>query len=1096
MSISTPEFLQQALILGLTPGSVGPGSNAFKFVQQTSNFTVQPTDSNTIFIVRPGTAAQITVTLLSSASYPANFVFGVAQDYNSSTQEVLITPNAADTINFNKVLGLGRSQGVLLALDGNNNWTNVSSTSGGPSLPIVVDAGHTYTLQAKDNAAFVFTPTDTTARTVTLPNNAALDVESFWAVIQNPSTTPATIASSDTIEGPTSIPANSAAIIYKRVYGSPNTWTVLIFGGSAASGNFGFSAIKNISALSYTATVADLGTLLVFSNNGGPSLTIPAGLGTAPKGFGVLCTGAKNMTLVASGITLIGSATILPNVLTFLNEYATNVYQVSGFRSNFVTNNGVATINIGTDTSYSIVEPVAAVYQMIDAANTYDIFLQQMDISTLVPGDQILIYNLTSFNATLKFSTGDLATVIQPFKYVKVYITDVSTPRGSADVFLYGTAASANLTDGTQPTVASMKGLSLAGNFPMFADTFGTIQNSGLDKNNFQINNGFSSLSLASGNIVLTNPFPAELEFEGQVDDSATVTLPDMTPSSFSYARGQVLTWVNGSSTNILTILNFSGTPIVTLQPLAYARVIVAATNTADGVFVVGVLGTASSKQVEDFAPAALSSVLLTSFSTPLSLAHQGKILIAAVGDAVAAVADSNGIASYPDGFSFELTGILPGDAGAAFIPKAGETVSGLAELFVPMQGSVTIYKDASIGPTDWQIASKNLYQNYPIIFSSAVNVPVDLRWNGNTLISEGAIGFTLPSIGAGAGQAPWGTNFTFINLSSSILAIDTDGSDTFQDGSTTVNLNIGQSITVNTNGITGAWFFVANYIPSNPLKVIETFTSGYSTNSTDLAKRKINNESTAATINILPNLTMPVKAGWYTVVTCQNSAGLTLVFDGGDTVFGGTTLGYGVTAEITKCFSTLPSGASVWQIDQTSVPPATTFTLSTLIPDTSNITNDWQIGDFFTLAGGAYIIQAQGQVDSVHIATYNIGGSPTTYSVGDFITFTAPGIGGTQPVAYVSSVSFGVPVTISFDGVAHPGATHGDMTGVDAATVFTQDTTTGVGTGIELTSPTYGIQSTSITIAGTYTSIPSNPVVQDTTSGSGFGAQFNATWT
>lgn len=700
-------------------------------------------------------------------------------------------------------------------------------------------------------------------------------------------------------------------------------------GGGGGGGDFGFRAVKTIAAgASYTVTPADKGVLIVLSGSVdgvGPNLNVPAGLGASPFGFGALYLGDAELFLIEDGATFTGqlvqfSQVIIPaNTLLLFTEYQTNVYDVSAFSRNFLINNGVATIDMGAGgASVSLMEPVASFYNFINADEDFDVFMPQMDISNVPVGSRIRLYNLTSFVMSVKTLSATLLETVQPFTYTDAVVTDISTPAGSFEMFLYGTAAAAQATNNGKQYVCSMNGTGLVGNFPSFSDTVGTLQNSGLHRTSFQINNGFSAIDLSGGSVILTNPFPAELAFQGQVNDVATVTLPDMTQTNIGFSRGQVLAWVNGSSTRVVGILDFTGTLLVTLQPLAYARAVVADTSTSAGTFVIGVSGTVSALQTEDVMLANVPSELLVA-ETNLLLTDANKIFKAGVANSQVILEDVAGLSTYPEGFSFTLTSDLINAAAVKFIPQSGQTVLAQTELVVPFQCAVTLYKNSAMSTTDWQVSSRDLPTNYPLLFASGSPLVIDLAWSGNTIISSGADSMELPVIGFGVGQAANGVNYTLVNGTSTPMPISASGGNTIGGFGPTVTLYPGQSLTITTNGISGSWFIVTGYTGNGAPKTIDYVATGYNLTAADLGKTKINNESSAATINVPPNLIMPVNTGWYTTVTCQNPAGVTLAFAGGDVVTGSTSVAFGITAQITKTFSSLPIGASGWQIDQSA---------------------------------------------------------------------------------------------------------------------------------------------------------------------------------
>lgn len=199
--------------------------------EEDSDFFIETTDNNTIFLAMQGANASFR----ELATYPAAFNCIVINNYNSLTVQSLITPFSGDTINNGHILGLGRGQAVQLMPDpiSLGNWICVSAFGSGAQLPQISPTNSsTYTLQAKDNGAFVTFPASGTAKTLTIPANAALDVDTFYSIVNNPGTTTVAISSTETIIGSTTIAPNCSAIIYKTVYGTPGTWAVGLIVGS------------------------------------------------------------------------------------------------------------------------------------------------------------------------------------------------------------------------------------------------------------------------------------------------------------------------------------------------------------------------------------------------------------------------------------------------------------------------------------------------------------------------------------------------------------------------------------------------------------------------------------------------------------------------------------------------------------------------------------------------------------------------------------------------------------------------------------------------------------------------------------------------
>lgn len=139
------------------------------------------------------------------------------------------------------------------------------------------------------------------------------------------------------------------------------------------------------------------------------------------------------------------------------------------------------------------------------------------------------------------------------------------------------------------------------------------------------------------------------------------------------------------------------------------------------------------------------------------------------------------------------------------------------------------------------------------------------------------------------------------------------------------------------------------------------------------------------------------------------------------------------------------------------------------------------------TLAGGTFSAATVLTVLTTQLVALSINNSGTGYAPGDDVVLTPVGGTATTPVELVVLTTNEGAIT-SFDWV-----NRGVFTG--NATSFTQASTTGLGTGATFNAPAYGVNTLSVTTAGSYSAVPTSPVAQGSTSGSGTGATFTMTY-
>lgn len=138
---------------------------------------------------------------------------------------------------------------------------------------------------------------------------------------------------------------------------------------------------------------------------------------------------------------------------------------------------------------------------------------------------------------------------------------------------------------------------------------------------------------------------------------------------------------------------------------------------------------------------------------------------------------------------------------------------------------------------------------------------------------------------------------------------------------------------------------------------------------------------------------------------------------------------------------------------------------------------------DTATLAGGTSTTAAIMSVTNTKLVALAVNAGGSGYVVGDTLTLT----GGTQSTAAqltVAAVSSGAITQVA---ISNPG-----VFTANAAT-FTQNTTSGSGTGATFNGASYGVNAASISNAGSYSVAPSGAIAQASSSGSGTGLLISA---
>lgn len=180
--------------------------------------------------------------------------------------------------------------------------------------------------------------------------------------------------------------------------------------------------------------------------------------------------------------------------------------------------------------------------------------------------------------------------------------------------------------------------------------------------------------------------------------------------------------------------------------------------------------------------------------------------------------------------------------------------------------------------------------------------------------------------------------------------------------------------------------------------------------------------------------------------------------------------------------------------------------------------------GDTVTLTGGTIVTNpiltvATTKVVSATVTAAGTGGTPGTATVtgttGTGTKFQASvTIGSGGGIDSVDSITVAGSYTVNPTAIAAEPVTGGGLTGAQLsvtmgvssfsvttpgaltanAATMTQSATSGSGTGFSLTNPLFAPASVTVTNNGSYTTFPSNPVAQLSTSGTGSGVTFNIT--
>jgi hypothetical protein len=140
---------------------------------------------------------------------------------------------------------------------------------------------------------------------------------------------------------------------------------------------------------------------------------------------------------------------------------------------------------------------------------------------------------------------------------------------------------------------------------------------------------------------------------------------------------------------------------------------------------------------------------------------------------------------------------------------------------------------------------------------------------------------------------------------------------------------------------------------------------------------------------------------------------------------------------------------------------------------------------DTVTITSGTHTISSIFNVATTKLVSIAVNAGGSNYLVGDLITL-AGGTAGTKAVLTVSSVSGGAVTAVTI-------STAGSYSANSAT--FTQFATSGVGSGATFNTALFGVNTLTVNTAGAYTVLPSSPVAQGSTSGSGASATLTVLW-
>lgn len=162
---------------------------------------------------------------------------------------------------------------------------------------------------------------------------------------------------------------------------------------------------------------------------------------------------------------------------------------------------------------------------------------------------------------------------------------------------------------------------------------------------------------------------------------------------------------------------------------------------------------------------------------------------------------------------------------------------------------------------------------------------------------------------------------------------------------------------------------------------------------------------------------------------------------------------------------------------------------LSSAVSATANngtVTGSYTRGDSVVIAGGTFVTPTALRVAFTMVASLAINAVGANYAVNDTVTL-AGGSADRMAVVTVTSINGSGGIT----GIA---LSNGGKYTVNSTT-FTQDSTSGSGTGATFQTALFGPQKLEVITDGAYSAVPVNPANQASTSGTGTGATYTMVW-
>lgn len=175
---------------------------------------------------------------------------------------------------------------------------------------------------------------------------------------------------------------------------------------------------------------------------------------------------------------------------------------------------------------------------------------------------------------------------------------------------------------------------------------------------------------------------------------------------------------------------------------------------------------------------------------------------------------------------------------------------------------------------------------------------------------------------------------------------------------------------------------------------------------------------------------------------------------------------------------------ANPCQIDFTAAVGALSATANT-----GAVTASYAPGDKITLAGGSFFTQAVLSVTTTKVTGLQLNAKGAAYAPADTITL-AGGTPSTKAVVTVDTVDGGGGILTFHISTA------GSYTANPAGLSFTQDSTSGGGSGATFHYAIMSPNAVAVSTAGAYSAFPLNPVAQASTTGTGQGATFTVATT